>query len=157
LVLAYILALAAGTTSGLLAERWRGTAPPVATTPLADQLGLSAAQVVQMREIWQKTDADSYLRRAQDIQRERDQALVGILTDDQKEKFAIMDQEFARRFDDLKEERNAVFRDALSKTEAMLSDEQRAKYEQIVRQRIGSFPSQQAAPATEPSANDLRP
>jgi Spy/CpxP family protein refolding chaperone len=161
LLLAYVLALAAGTTSGLLVDRMHAAMPGQAgaKTPLAEQLQLSADQVVQMRMIWERTssDLDGFFRRAQAIQRDRDEALVQLLTDDQREKFGIMDKEFAKRFADLKEEREAVFRDALAQTEGMLNDWQRAKYEELVRGRIGHYPSQQDSPTTEPSVNDLRP
>ena len=112
-----------------------------------------------MRMIWERTstDLDGFFRRAQAIQRDRDEALVQLLTDDQREKFGIMDKEFAKRFADLKVEREAVFRDALAQTEGMLNDWQRAKYEELVRGRIGHYPSQQDSPTTEPSVNDLRP
>jgi hypothetical protein len=159
LVLAYILALAAGTTSGLLADRLRAPLPQGSKAPLAAQLDLTPAQVEEMRGIWENVSGnlDGYYHRAQDIQRQRDQALVDILTDDQKTKFAIMDKEYVKRYDALKDERDAAFRQALTKTEAMLSDTQRARYEQIVRERIGSFPFQQGAAATEPSMDGLRP
>jgi len=52
LVLAYVLALAAGTTSGVLAERLHS--PNAAdSAPLATQLQLTADQREQMRQVWE--------------------------------------------------------------------------------------------------------
>lgn len=158
LVLAYVLALAAGTTSGLLAQRLRGPGPADADAPMAAQLHLTPAQARQMRQVWEKAsnDMDDYYRQAQAISRQRDQALFNLLTDDQKEKFATMDQAYNDRFAALAKQRQATFRSAIAKAEESLSDDQRQKYERIVRQRMGWDPLHPEA-GTQPSADQLRP
>ena len=160
LVLGYVLALAAGTTSGLLAERMHENYAP--ENSLAAQLQLSPAQVQQMRDIWQTTsrDMDGYYRQAQAISRQRDQALFNLLTDEQKARFAGMDKDFAARYQGLAKQRDQAFADALARTEACLTDAQRARYEHIVRQRVGGDPFHADAttqPSEQQSLEELRP
>jgi uncharacterized FlgJ-related protein len=156
LVLAYVLALAAGTTSGVLAERMHTQVS--VTGPLAVELHLTAQQCDQMRAIWEKVSnrADQYYRQAQDIQQRRDQALYNMLTNQQKAAFAPTDQAYAKQFAAVVAQRQAVFRDALAKTEQMLNPAQRIQYKQIVRQRLGSL-SVPSAAVTEPSTEGFQP
>jgi len=51
LILAYALALAAGTTSGLLVDRLRS--PAGSSASLAAQLQLNPAQIDQFRAVWE--------------------------------------------------------------------------------------------------------
>jgi Spy/CpxP family protein refolding chaperone len=156
LILAYVLALAAGTTSGLLADRLRTSGPGASSAPLAVQLKLSSEQAGQIRTVWEdvsKTD-DDCLREAQKIQAGQVQALLNLLTDEQKAKFGIMNQDFARQFAELAIRRQAAFKDGLSKTEAMLTPEQRTKYEQIVQQRLGDLSK---TPGGNPALEDVKP
>lgn len=156
LIFAYVLALAAGTTSGLLADRLRATAPGGGSAPLAAQLQLSTQQSDQIRAIWENVSqsVDSCYQQGQTIQAARDQALLSLLTDEQKAKFATMDQDFARQFAALMTKRQAAFQQGLEKTEALLNADQRAKYEQIVRQRLGSLAQ---TPGGNPALEDVRP
>jgi Spy/CpxP family protein refolding chaperone len=157
LILAYILALAAGTTSGLLAGRLRGHSGAAPSTPLAEQLQLTPDQSEQIRYVWETVSqtVDSCFQQAQAIQQQRDQALYNELTDDQKARFAIIDQGYAKQFAALMAQRQQAFRDGLARTEAMLDDSQRVKYEQIVRQRLGDISSSPGT--TQPSLEDVRP
>jgi Spy/CpxP family protein refolding chaperone len=164
LVLAYVLALAAGTTSGVLAERLRSPNSSATSAPLAAQLQLNDDQREQMRGAWEdaKDAADDCYKQAQEIQRQRDQALVDMLSDEQKAKFAPIDQGYARQFAALTTRRESAFEQAMAKTEAILTPDQRVKYEEIVRERLGQFPAQAGGVSgpgatTEPSIDDLRP
>jgi Spy/CpxP family protein refolding chaperone len=158
LVLAYVLALAAGTTSGVLAERLRAPNNDNAAAPLAVQLQLTDDQRDRMRQMWEQAQqtVDDCYKQAQSIERERDQALVDLLTDEQKAKFAPMDKAYAEQFAALAARRTEAFEDAFDKTEQLLSSDQKTKYEQIVRDRLHVSPLQSGA-ATEPSVEDLRP
>jgi Spy/CpxP family protein refolding chaperone len=164
LIFAYVLALAAGTTSGVLAERLRASAPVGSAAPLAAQLQLTDAQTEQMRNEWESVrgTVDDCYKQAQLIERERDQALVNLLTDEQKARFAPVDQGYKQRFDALALRRDDALHTALDKTESILTPDQRVKYEQIVRDRIGrsliqSAGSSSAGSTTEPSIEDFRP
>jgi|GEM_PF-6001928 len=162
LILAYVLALAAGTTSGVLEERLRNSNAALNTAPLAAQLDLTPAQCDLMRKAWEDvraTDDDCY-KRAQSVERARDQALVDMMTDEQKARFSAKDKAFAQQYSDLVARRDQAFHDAISKTEDVLTPTQRAKYEQIVRDRIGTPAANGAAgdgATTVPSTEDFRP
>jgi hypothetical protein len=158
LILAYVLALAAGTTSGVLAERLRSSAPVAATAPLAAQLQLTPDQCEQIRAVWEGVSQilDTCYVEAQTVQQQRDQLMYGLLTDDQKAKFAIMDKDCAQQFAALLARRQAAFNDGLTRTEAMLTDSQRAKYAEIIHDRLGGL-SPASGAATLPSLQELRP
>jgi len=154
LILAYVLALAAGTTSGLLADRLR--TPAGSAAPLAQQLQLTPVQSEQIRAVWEGVSqtVDSCYQQGQAIQNRRDQALLNLLTDDQKAKFAIIDKDDARQFAEQMTKRQAAFQQGLTETEAMLSPEQRVKYEQIVRARLGDLSQSQGG---NPAVDQVRP
>jgi Spy/CpxP family protein refolding chaperone len=157
LILAYVLALAAGTTSGVLAERMR-SAGAVSGAPLAEQLQLTPDQCNRMRSLWQgvnDTEDDCY-RQAEKLEHLRDDALVKLLTNEQKAAFASTDKVFAAEFAALSDRREKALQSALHDTEAMLSPDQRVKYEQIVRQRLGRLPGE-PGPATQPSIEVMQP
>jgi hypothetical protein len=158
LILAYLLALAAGTTSGVLAERLHSQVPLMATAPLAAQLQLTPAQCAQIRGVWEGVShtLDSCYQQAQAVQQQRDEMLYNLLTDDQKAKFAIMDRNFAQQFAVLLAQRTAAFNDGLTRTEGMLTDAQRAKYQQIIHDRLGAGSPISSARA-QPSLQDLQP
>jgi Spy/CpxP family protein refolding chaperone len=156
LVLAYVLALAAGTTSGVLAERMHQV--PISSAPLAEQLNLTQAQCDQMRAVWQTASdtADDCFSKAESLEDQRDDALIGLLTDQQKNKFAEMDKAFAAQYAVLGERRQAAFREAFLKTEQMLTPAQRVRYEAIVRERLGKTPTQ-PGDSNPPPTNIMRP
>ncbi|HUB26171.1 MAG TPA: hypothetical protein VL992_12140 [Tepidisphaeraceae bacterium] len=157
LVLAYVLALAAGTTSGVLAERLR-SAGVTSAAPLAEQLQLTPDQCSRMRSLWQGVNdtVDDCYRQAEKLEQRRDEALVKLLTNEQKASFAGTDKIFAAEFAALSDRREKALQGALQETEAMLSPEQRVKYEQIVRERLGRLPGQTGA-ATQPSIEVMQP
>jgi hypothetical protein len=158
LVLAYVLALAAGTTSGVLAERLRAPAVGGPSAPLAIQLQLTPDQTERMRSAWAnvRNIVDDCYEQAQVIDRKRDQVLLDLLTDEQKAKFAAVDKTYAGQFAELSARREGAYWQALRDTEGMLTDAQRVKYEQIIRQRIGRLPMQAGA-TTQPSLEDRQP
>ena len=156
LVLAYVLALAAGTTSGVLAERLRSS-PSSTAAPLAVQLQLSPDQCEQMRAVWQDVSdrVDDCYHQAETLEHQRDQALVNLLTDEQKTKFAATDKIFAAKYAELSDRRQAAFQEAILKTKALLTPAQQVKYQEIVSQRLGRASMESSA--TQPSTYIMRP
>jgi Spy/CpxP family protein refolding chaperone len=146
LVVVTILALGAGLTAGLLTSRLprSGSSAPLAPgtgrTPLVEQLGLSAEQRDQMREIWEgvRSQVHNAFEEAQQLQRRRDDALVALLNDEQKAEFEKIASEYANRFDALKRARDEAFADAVQRTKRLLNDAQRQKYEQILKSQVGA-------------------
>ena len=76
------------------------------------------------------------------LQKQRDEAIVAILTPEQKAQYAALTQRpTADQFSTLGSQRDAVFREGVEETKKLLDDAQKAKYDRILRDRIGSVPS----------------
>src|SRR5438270_3951078 len=119
----FVLTLSSGVVAGMFVSR-RPVTPSVAPgagtraaprTPLAAELDLSPAQSEQMRAVWEgvRDRVDDCFLRAQAAQRQRDAAIVALLTDEQKAKLAASQQEYDNAIAALKAERDAVFQDAV--------------------------------------------
>lgn len=148
------LALCAGLAAGLLASRLPGGAQPPAPVPselpaaeprtaLVEELNLSSEQREQMRQIWEgvRGDVRQAFDEAQRLQKQRDEALVSMLNDEQKAKFEKISKEYAGRFDELTRKRDSTFQDAVERTRRILNDDQRQKYDQILKRQVGSVPT----------------
>lgn len=119
------------------------TRPDRSPSWLHDQLGLTAEQRVQMDAIWKDVREQvgrSYERRRQ-LDREREQAVLSLLTPEQKAKHdAILAANKARRAE-LDRERDALMAAANEKSKALLNDEQKKKWDELskeMRDRRGS-------------------
>jgi Spy/CpxP family protein refolding chaperone len=151
-----VLALGAGLAAGLLAARLPtassgtsgdtvtgvgsgATNQPAEHGSLIDELGLTAQQRDQMREIWEGTRGRVHqvFEDAQQLQKDRDDAIVALLNDEQKAKFERISKDYADRFGALQKKRDQAFEDAVEKTKSILNDVQRQKYEQILRRHVG--------------------
>ena len=142
-----VVALSAGVVAGVLASRLPasgGAAGPMGPeqTPLAAELQLTPAQQDQMKQIWEgvRGRVHETFEDAQRLQKERDDALVAMLTDEQKARFEKISKDFADRFDQLSSKRDRTFADAVEKTRRLLSDDQRKKYDEILKNRVGPGP-----------------
>jgi Spy/CpxP family protein refolding chaperone len=156
LILVAALAMSAGVVAGLLASRLPSAAGPqsaATTTPatpppasfertLADELNLRADQRESMREIWEgvRDQVHKTFDDAQNLQKERDEAMVALLNDEQRVKFAKISQDYANRFNALTKKRDTTFEEAVAKTKNMLDPDQRAKYEEILKTHVRRGP-----------------
>ena len=179
LIVLTVLALSAGVVSGLVAARLPGTAggksdnapqpppmPPATEKSLADELQLTPDQREQMRGIWEgvREQVHKAFDDAQDLQRQRDERIVAMLSDEQKAQFQKMSREFADRYDQLARERDEAFNSAVEKTKKLLNESQRKKYEEILRTHVrpgppgGATPSAKmfSAPAASPSTRPAK-
>lgn len=165
LIVLTVLALCAGVVAGLVYARLPGsmplktdnTPPPPMLPPdgagersLADELQLSPEQRVQMRDIWEgvREKVHQAFDAAQALERQRDERIVAMLSEEQKATFQKLSEEFARRYDELARQRDEAFNSAVEKTKKLLSDEQRKKYEQILKTHV--------RPAAPTSARDRK-
>jgi Spy/CpxP family protein refolding chaperone len=139
-----VVALSAGVVAGVLASRLPTSQPPVGPeqTPLAAELNLSPEQQAQMKEIWEgvRSHVHQSFDEAQKLQKQRDDALVAILSDQQKAQFEKISKDFAGRFDRISSDRDRSFREAVEKTKKLLNDEQRKKYDEILKNRVQPGP-----------------
>ena len=158
LIVLTALALSAGVVAGLVYARLPGSTgtkgEPAGPTPpmlppgasgersLADELQLSQDQRVQMRDIWEgvRDKVHRAFDEAEDLQRQRDDRIISMLSDEQKTRFEKLSQEFADRYDQLAAQRDEAFNTAVEKTKKLLNDEQRKKYEEILKTHVRPAP-----------------
>jgi len=151
-----LIALSAGVFAGVLAVRLvsvsrAGSANNGDHTFLSDELQLTATQRDEMRKIWEgvRKDAVDLYQKAQALQRERDEAIAKILTDQQKAQFEEISKKFANDATDINRQREELYAKAIEQTNGLLNETQRQKYEQILKERIGRIP--EAPPNVSPS------
>jgi len=142
---AFVLALAAGVSGGMLLARLPATHPEggdaatAAASPLAAELALTPQQSEDMRRVWEgvrETSQQCY-EDGRRLQKDRDDALVALLTDEQKVKFEKISREYAEQFAELNRKRDRDFDKAVQQTKKILTDGQWQKYERILRSRVG--------------------
>lgn len=148
IIAVFTLTLCSGVVAGMLVSRIPSNNPsgisvtPATTEPktaMEQTLGLNSSQQQQMQGIWEnvRTTADDCYTKAQDLQKQQWDALVNILTAEQKVEFNKKDAEFRQRFDELKKQREAAFKDAVSKTDAILTESQRKQFHELIKTRVG--------------------
>ena len=139
LTILFALTLSSGLVAGMLVSRLPSGAKTAATrTPLGEALKLSDDQNEKMRKIWEgvRNKVDDCFKSAQEVERHRDQSLVALLTEDQKPKFAKIQQECAASLASLKADRDAMFEQAVAQTKQILDPQQKQRYEEILQQRL---------------------
>ena len=137
LLVSLVLVFAAGTSLGMLMHRTAMATPP---SELANKLKLSDEQQAEMKKIWTETGAamrelsrQQADRRAA-LSQHRDQALQDLLTPEQRQKYELIGQEYARGMEALSQEREKLLRDSQAKTRQILTPDQVAGYDEWVKQ-----------------------
>jgi hypothetical protein len=139
--IAFALALIAGITTGILATRYSisQAAPVPAAIPTLADLQLTDAQRDQIQKIWEdvKTTSDNSYQNASRLQQELDRKTQDMLTPEQKERYATFYQEYQQQNLKLQSNRDEAVKKAVDDTKTLLSDEQRQKYDAILKSRLG--------------------
>lgn len=137
------LALCAGVVAGMLVTRLPGASAksalgPAASMSLSEQLQLTPRQRKQMRAIWEpiRDEIQQCFRQANDLQRQRDDEIVSILTDQQKAQFQKISKKYADKYAELDARREKTFQDAVERTRKILNHTQRAQYDKIIANRL---------------------
>ena len=119
LTVSFMLAMGAGLAAGTLFSRLPAKALTTARTPLGAELRLTPEQNARMQDIWEevRNRVDACFVRAQEAQKRRESALVGILTEEQKSKFEPAQHQYTSTLEGIKSERDAVFRLRFSRTD----------------------------------------
>lgn len=160
----FVLALAAGVSGGMLLARLpathaEGGDAPTAASPLGAELGLAPQQSEDMRRVWEgvRETAQQCYEDGRRLQKARDDALVALLTDEQKVKFEQTSREYAEQFAELNRKRDRDFEKAVQQTKKILTEGQWQKYERILRSRVGpgALRALPDDPAPAPKAGDL--
>ena len=144
-----ILGLSAGVVAGMLLSRLPSTSvgvglpTPAMPTPLVEELALTPDQQRQMRRIWEdvRRQVQDCFHRASNLQKQRDDEIAKLLNEEQKAQF----EKIAKRFREvdltITEEREQIFNAAINETRRLLTDDQREKYDRILKARIGRVPA----------------
>jgi hypothetical protein len=141
-----VLALGAGVVAGTLGRRVLSSEPNVAAetgSTLSQELGLSTDQRDRMQQIWEgvRNTAHECQEQAQQLQKQRDDAVFALLTDEQKAKYTQLTTECVGKIAALNSHREEAFGTAVQETESILSDSQKKVYEQMIQSRVGQHVS----------------
>ena len=158
---AFMLALAAGVAAGVLATRFAATFTSPATTstvgatPTLDDLQLSDVQRTRIQKIWEgvKNESDQSYRQANQLQRQFDDKVQRLLTPDQIKQYQEYYRVYQQDFFKLQNERDAAVKKAIEETKTLLSDDQRQKYDVILKNRLG--PPSGTAPSSGAQQPDV--
>jgi len=143
LVAAFVLALGGGVVLGLAAAR--RPVPPTTTPPsakpgehswLADQLDLTTDQRERMKDIWStlvQGPAQANRDRRRQVEKERDEALVSLLTPEQRAEYDRRMAGYTAQLADLGKEREKLFKDAVEQTKLILNESQRQRYDELLK------------------------
>ena len=105
--------------------------PAAGHASIAEQLKLTDPQRDQMRTIWEGVRANvrQTMDQAQAIDRERDAAILALLTDSQKARYAALTQQASEQVSALLAQRDQAFQNVVAPTRKMLDDTQRETYD----------------------------
>lgn len=135
IIISFILIFFAGLAFGLVIGLSNKKASK--RTWLAQELDLNAEQERKIKEIWlgvvQKTGTTSDEEKLK-IAAERDDKVRDILKPEQLLDYSRIQQEFAANIKNLASERKAAMSEAVEQTKKILTEEQRIKYETLLRE-----------------------
>jgi len=139
--LAFLLAFAAGVSVGLAIKPWVRERHGI--SPLSHELNLTREQEKQIENIWSKiihTARERHTGQRLAIEKERDEKIRGLLTDEQKAAYDAVAVEFREKEKEFRQGRKAEIDQAVEATKALLSKRQRVKYEKLLEERKGPPP-----------------
>ncbi len=136
--LVFVVAFAAGLSSALLGRQYVAEAPRQRGAWMTAELNLSAEQEKQMQQIWGQmgrsgSQEEGEKRRA--LQRQRDEAIAALIPAERQAELEKVLAEYQAQMNELAQQRQQRFQQAVEQTKAMLSAEQRLKYEEILARR----------------------
>jgi Spy/CpxP family protein refolding chaperone len=131
----FLLILIAGIVVGRV---WQRLPPPLAPGAeghswLADQLDLNGEQRQRMDAIWAETRkamAQSYQKRRA-LDQQRRQAIVGLLTPEQKAEYDRINQAFSKKRQDLDRQRADLIKQTEVRSRALLNARQRETWDKM--------------------------
>lgn len=106
---------------------------------LAAQLNLSADQQEQLKKIWSDVARRGSARDGQQedprrkLRRERDEAIAALVRPEDRAAYDRIQTTYTQQSDALEQQWQASYQNAVERTKAVLTDEQRAKYESILK------------------------
>jgi Spy/CpxP family protein refolding chaperone len=136
LVLALAIVFAAGVAVGLV---WAHRGPPRhGPSWLTTELGLTDAQRDAMHEIWSEVargGGPGQWEQRRTLAQERDAAIAALVTDAQRAQYDAILKDYSDKIEAHAKERELAFQQAIERTKAILTPEQAAKYDQLMKER----------------------
>jgi hypothetical protein len=135
LFVTFVLVLLAGIVLGRLWGRLPERRAPSGAPPswLADQLDLSQDQRQKMDAIWADTrkELGETMKGRRDLDKQREEAIVALLTPAQKTDYDRINQDFRRKREDLDQKRQAMIHEAETRSRALLNAEQAKAWDSV--------------------------
>lgn len=135
---AFVVTFLAGIAAGIAFKPM--PPPPSPGSWLERELNLSKEQSAQMKAIWTDVMRDSGRQQSMDkrreYQKERDEAVRALVAEDKKTAYDAILQEYTRKTTEMSKEREKAFQEAVERTKKILNDEQRKKYEELMKNRF---------------------
>lgn len=152
-VFLFVVALTSGVFIGMNVHG-HGDRPPHERSWLTDELKLTPVQQDQMRAIWSEIAPGSGRRhddKRRQMTKERDDAVAALFAPDQKAAYDKVIEHYNQQMGEMNREREAASQRAVERTKAILTPEQRVKYERILAK--GPFGPQRGrgGPTTGPA------
>ena len=120
---------------------------------LTEELKLTPEQSEKIKVIWSDMLQGPGSRPGGDArraaQKERDEAIVAMLTPEQKSTYDKIVDKYSQQVAEINKARDLAFQAAVEKTKAVLDDSQRAKYEDLLKKGFHGSPRRGAS--TQPS------
>lgn len=150
---AFVLAFAAGVLTGSLVRDVESSTagPRSGPSRLSEELGLSTEQQAQLRDVWSKiaeefehADRDKF----RSISAEKDERVRAMLSEEQRAAYDQIMAEFREQRNALEDTKRARHDAAVAATMAILSDEQKTKYQKLLdeQKKSGRFPRMDGPP-----------
>jgi Spy/CpxP family protein refolding chaperone len=115
-----------------------GGAPKDRRPSLVEELQLSPEQAKKMEEIWSgvmRRGRGEQFEKFRAIQKERDEAILSLFTPQQKAEYDRIMGEYGKRFEELNQDRERAFQQAVEQTKQILTEPQRQKYDELMKKR----------------------
>lgn len=138
LFVGFLLTFGAGLVVGLLLHR---PAPHFGRGGwLSSELNLTSAQSEQIHQIWAGAMGSSrkeYEDRHKAIRDQRDKALADLMQPVQREAYDKIMKNYSEKMSELNNQRRQAFQKASEQMKKLLTEDQRKKYEELLKQGIG--------------------
>jgi Spy/CpxP family protein refolding chaperone len=115
---------------------------------LTDQLNLTPEQSQQMKAVWENVRGSSKPRNDARMQyrKERDDALQALLTPEQKAAYAKLVEHYNAEIAELNRQQEAEFQAAAERTKKILNEQQRARYDELLKKGFRGGPGGPGGP-----------
>jgi Spy/CpxP family protein refolding chaperone len=146
-IFGFLIAFGAGAVVGIQMQKPSIVAADVPKKPedrswLRTELGLTSEQTAQMKAIWDSLHAGgrSHEDRRHRLREERDEAIAALIPPSGMGDYDKVLLVYSDKMNQLGQERDKAFQDAVARTMKILTPEQQAKYQEFMKRRDPNRP-----------------